>query len=110
LLIQLFFTEASQSQNIGYISALTTVENSLRDLYMIRFRGNNVDSIELNSQISYQDTLSALRTEVSSACTKSVWYEIFTNGQNGQNEGRYADACMRKARLFFDPLDIIKKE
>jgi len=74
---------------------------------MIRFRGNNADSIELNSQISYQDTLSALRTEVSSACTKSVWYEIFTNGQN---EGRCADACMRKARTLFDPLDTIKEE
>lgn len=74
---------------------------------MIRFRGNNADSIELNSQISYQDTFSALRTEVLSACTKSVWYEIFTNGQI---EGRDADACMQKARTFFDPLYIIKKE
>jgi len=83
------------------------VENNLRDLYMFRFKGNNADSIELNSQIPYEDALSALRKEISGACSESVWYEIFTNHQS---EDKYADVCMRKARLSFDPLDTIKEE
>jgi len=107
LLIQLCFTEASQSQSTAYISALTTVEDNLRDLYMIRFRESNADRIELNSQISHKDALIALKNEVLSACSKSVWYEIFTNDQS---EDKYADVCMQKARLFFHSLNIIKKE